>query len=167
MRIFDLLPKATETSLVNMAVASGILGAALQIESERDTIINATAQGTYSFSVSPHQDFDTSWHHTSGQVEIDGAFVARRNERETIFVVEAKVSDSFDSLAKHKIAYPMLAIEASLAEATPVVGVYLRVLRKPSGFEFFIAECQFQGSQRAISALYPVRVAAYAYRNSV
>ena len=163
MRIFDILPRSTETSLVNVAVASGILNAALQIDSKSSAIINATAQGIYTFDVRPHQDLGVCWLHNSGQVEIDGAFVAKRNGVETIFVVEAKVSSNFESLAKHKIAYPMLAIEKNLKERTPIVGVYLRVLRKPSGFEFFVAECQFSSFQREISSLRPVRVIAYRY----
>ena len=163
MRIFDILPRTTETSLVNVAVASGILNEALQIDSESGAIVNATAQGTYTFNVRPHQELDACWPHNSGQVEIDGAFVAKRNGVETIFVVEAKVSSGFESLSKHKIAYPMLAIENSLAESPPIVGVYLRVVRKLSGFDFFVAECQFSSFQHEISSLKPVRISAYRY----
>ncbi|PWB49729.1 MAG: hypothetical protein C3F18_09845 [Nitrosomonadales bacterium] len=164
LRIFDILPRSTETSLVNLAVASGILTTALQIESKSDEIVNATAQGTYSFTVRPHKDINEAcWHHNFGQVEIDGAFVAKRDGVETVFVVEAKVSTDFESLAKHKIAYPMLAIETSLAQGTPVVGVYLRVLRRPSGFGFFVTECCFSNDQHEIASLIAVRAGAYLY----
>lgn len=163
MRIFDILPKSTETSLVNVAVASGMLSAALQIDVESNPIINATAQGTYTFIVRPHQHLDALWLHNAGQVEIDGAFVAKRNGIETIFVVEAKVSSSFDSISKHKIAYPILAIETKLTNRTPVVGVYVRVLRRPSGLEFYVAECAFSSELREVSTLQPVKVSAYSY----
>jgi hypothetical protein len=165
LRIFDILPKSTETSLVNLAVASGILATALQIDSKSEAIVNATAQGTYSFTVRPHQNLNACWYHNSGQVEIDGAFVAKRDGVETVFVVEAKVSADFESLAKHKVAYPMLAIKASIAEDMPIVGVYLRVLRKPSGLEFFVAECHFSGTQQEVASLRPVRVGAYLFRH--
>lgn len=161
IRIFEILPKSTETSLVNLAVNSGVLRVALDLDATDDAIVNATAQGTYTFTVRPHQYLNACWHHLAGQVEIDGAFVAYRGGIETLFVVEAKVSNAFDSLSKYKIAYPMLALMPKLPKSMPVIGVYLRVIRGTSGFDFCVAECVFSSASQEIASLTPVRTGRY------
>lgn len=161
LRIFEILPKSTETSLVNLAVASGVLRSALGLDAKDDAIVNATAQGTYTFTVRPQRDLAACWYHVSGQVEIDGAFIAFRGGVETLFVIEAKVSKDFDSLAKHKIAYPMLALQTELKGALPTIGVYLRVIRRRSGFDFCVAECVFSSPNQEIASLTPVRAVRY------
>lgn len=166
LRIFDFLPRATETSLVNLAAASGLLQQALQLDDEKNPLVCATAQGAYNFEVRPHHNLAAVWNHKRGQVEIDGAFIAKQGGQETLFVVEAKVSSKFSSLSKHKVAYPMLAIEGetdfSKTEPTmPVVGVYLRVIREQSRFEFYVAECRFSSVQREIASLAAHPIGAY------
>lgn len=52
--------------------------------------------------------------HYKGQVEIDALFVGRRNRQETLFVIEAKTSNNFQSLAKHKLVYPVLALSSNV-----------------------------------------------------
>lgn len=163
--IFRILPKSTETSLVNLAVASGILQTALDLDHTEIPLINATAQGTYSFEVFPHPNMDAAWNHVDGQVEIDGAFIARRGGVKTMFVVEAKVSDGLESLAKHKIAYPMLAIETMIPKGIPIVGVYLRVVRRISGFDFYVAECTFSSDRHEIASLTVRRTGRYFLQN--
>ena len=157
LRVFEVMGDTTETSLVNLAVASGALSAALQIDIESSRIVHTTAQGTYNFPVCPHPEIAAAWHHVGGQVEIDAAFVAMRAGVETLFVVEAKVSDYFDSLAKPKIAYPIYAVRQQLAKTNtdiPVIGVYLRAIRKAGrGYDFFIAECHFTDSGEAVASL--------------
>ncbi len=44
LRIFEVLPKSTETSLVNLAVASGIMSTALGLDSDSGAIVNATGK---------------------------------------------------------------------------------------------------------------------------
>lgn len=160
LRIFQILPKSTETSLVNLALASGVLRLALNLDAGA-ALVNATAQGTYTFTVRPHLHLAACWQHVAGQVEIDGAFIAYRGGVETLFVIEAKVSDDLDSLAKHKIAYPMLALQTELKGAMPTIGVYLRVIRRRYGFEFCVAECVFSSPNQEISSLIPVRAGRY------
>jgi hypothetical protein len=139
--VFTLLPKFTETSLVNLAMASGLLSHALQLDYEALPSAPATGQGTYSFTFSPHADLNVTWAHTRGQVEIDAAFIAKREGNETLFVVEAKAGDEFDSLAKHKLLFPALALRNGIPEYMPLVPVYIRALRRSDGFHFYVAEC--------------------------
>jgi len=138
---FQLLPALTETSLVNLALASGLLGCALDLDSHAQTIIPATGQSTFTFNVRPHEDSQTTWLHEKGQVEIDAVFVARRAGREVMFVVEAKVSDKLDCLAKHKLVYPVLAIQPHVPASLPIVPVYLRVVRSSGLLNFYVTEC--------------------------
>ena len=157
LRIFEVLAATTETSLVNLAIASGALSAALNIDSSPSQIVHTTAQGTYNFQIRPHPEISTRWSHINGQVEIDAAFIAKRAGKDTLFVVEAKVSKSLESLAKSKLAYPMFAVRQQLAVSNsdiPVVGVYLRAIRVPKqGYDFYIAECDFADSGEAVASL--------------
>jgi hypothetical protein len=157
LRIFEVLAATTETSLVNLAIASGALSAALNIDFSPSQIVHTTAQGTYDFQIRPHPEISTRWSHINGQVEIDAAFIAKRAGKDTLFVVEAKVSKSLESLAKSKLAYPIFAVRQQLAVSNsdiPVVGVYLRAIRVPKqGYDFYIAECEFADSGEAVASL--------------
>ncbi len=157
LRVFEVMGDTTETSLVNMAVASNALSVALDLDVESTQIIHTTAQGTYDFAVCPHQLIAAAWQHVAGQVEIDAAFVSKRAGVETLFVVEAKVSEKFESLAKPKIAYPIYAVRQQLAKSNtsiPVVGVYLRAIRTAErGYDMYIAECHFTDSGEAVASL--------------
>jgi len=107
---FQLLPALTETSLVNLAVASGLLHHALDLDEPQTTIIPATGQSTFSFHFRPHPAYGICWTHDRGQVEMDALFVARRSGAEALFVVEAKSGRTFSNIAKHKLVYPCLAL---------------------------------------------------------
>jgi hypothetical protein len=150
---FALLPKFTETSLVNLALASGLLSHALRIDDEELPSAPATGQGTYSFTFSPHADLNVTWAHTKGQVEIDAAITAKRCGEETLFVVEAKAGDDFDSLAKHKLLYPALALRSGVPEHMPLVPVYIRVLRRMDGLHFYFAECELSTAADGIASV--------------
>lgn len=143
---FTLLPAFTETSLVNLAMASGLLVHALKLEKDKSTLIPATGQGTYSFNVKPHAALKANWTHSRGQIQIDGVFIARRLGKETVFVVEAKAGSDLDSLAKHKVAYPLLvlALRPKVPEYLQITGVYMRAICKSDGIHFYIAECRFE-----------------------
>lgn len=138
---FQLLPTLTETSVVNLALASGLLAHALGIDRERSALVPATGQSTFSFDVRPREDLSAVWRHQNGQVEIDALFVAERKGEPHLFVVEAKFSNSFDSLAKHKLAYPLLALATVVPSYLPIVPVYLRVMPSPDGLHFCVCEC--------------------------
>jgi hypothetical protein len=138
---FTLLPKFTETSLVNLAIASGLLSHALQLDEAVLSSAPATGQGTYSFAFSPHEALNAEWKHMKGQVEIDAVLTAKRQGTETLFVIEAKASEEFDSLAKHKLLYPVLALQTTVPRYMPVVPVYLRAISRADGLHFYVAEC--------------------------
>ncbi|MBX3399555.1 MAG: hypothetical protein KF873_12500 [Gemmataceae bacterium] len=155
---FTLLPKFTETSLVNLAVASGLLSHVLKLDDPAMPSAPATGQGTYSFTFTPHEQLDVAWFHSKGQVEIDAAIIAKRGGEETLFVVEAKVGDELDSLAKHMLLYPALALRDGIPEYMPLVPVYIRVLRRQEGLHFYIAECSLTrtpGGVASIAGLVP------------
>lgn len=140
---FRFLPRLTEPSLVNLALASGLLGEALELDEAGVPIVPATGQSTYTFDVQPFAD-GPSWAHRQGQVEIDSLFFAKRNGKQVVFAVEAKRSDTFDSLAKHKLVYPYLALRNSLPSSTQIVPVYLRAVRNGDSWDFFVCECGFE-----------------------
>jgi hypothetical protein len=150
---FTLLPKFTETSLVNLAIASGLLSHALGLDDAALPSVPATGQGTYSFTFSPHAELDLSWSHSKGQVEIDAAIIAKRRGEETLFVIEAKAGDDFDSLAKHKLVYPALALRSGVPQYVPLVPVYIRVLRRTDGLHFYLAECELPAPAGGVTSL--------------
>jgi hypothetical protein len=85
------------------------------------------------------------WKHHSGQVEIDGAFTARRNGRDCLFIVVAKHGTP-DSLAKTKLLYPCLALRPQVPEAMPIVLLYLRATSAPDGMIYRVSECSIPSS---------------------
>jgi hypothetical protein len=152
---FQLMPALTETSLVNLALASGLLGSALNLDEPADAAIPATGQSTFSFHVKPFRDSDIRWRHECGQVEIDAIFAARRAGKDVLFVVEAKVSNRLKTLAKHKLVYPVLSIQPHLPPSLPIVPVYLRIVRTARHLNFFVTEC-CMSIDAAIDGLSPV-----------
>jgi hypothetical protein len=96
---FMLLPGFTETSVVNLALASGLLPYALDVDATYTPSVPATGQSVFSFPVKPNSKLGAEWFHQRGQVEIDALFVARRRSKETLFLVEVKCSNNFESLA--------------------------------------------------------------------
>jgi len=140
---FNLLANLTENSLINLAISSGLLAAALNIETSESLAAPASGQGTFTFEFKPSSYAPLVWKHINGQVEIDALFVGRKDGRETLFVIEAKTSDSFESLSKHKLVYPILALSSKVPGYIPIVPVYVRAT-KPKGKEeihFYIAVC--------------------------
>ncbi|MGO2012725.1 DUF6997 domain-containing protein [Pseudoalteromonas sp.] len=138
---FQLLPKVTETSVVNLAIASGLIAEALNLEDDKTIVVPATGQSTFTFNFKPLANENVTLEHINGQVEIDAVFVAKRNGKEHLFVIEAKHSDKFDSLAKHKLLYPSLSLLEKLPSSMPIVPVYLRSIKTAKGIDFYIAEC--------------------------
>ena len=150
---FQLLPTFTETSLVNLALASGLMGHALRLEEPDLALAAATGQSTLSFQFRPHEQASAVWAHGRGQVEIDSLFTARREGRETVFIVESKAGAEFDCLAKHKLLYPMLAIRQKVPSYMPVVPVYLRVVKEADGYHFYFAECKLELGKDGVAVL--------------
>jgi hypothetical protein len=139
---FYLLPAFTETSLVNLALASGLMAHALGLDEQTLPLAAATGQSTHTFRFRPRIGMEEPWTHARGQVEIDSLFAARRGGKETVFIVESKAAGGLDSLAKHKLLYPLLAIRGKVPHYMPVVPIYLRVVPKEDGYHFYFAECE-------------------------
>lgn len=166
---FQLLPKVTETSVVNLALASGLLLQALNVEKSASIIVPATGQSTFTFEFRPRGDRQDKLLHADGQVEIDAVFVAKRDNRECLFVVEAKHGKKFESLAKHKLLYPTLSLLPKVPSSMPIIPVYLRSIKKDDGIEFYIAECpavtRYNADELALDLLAPCRTHAYFLAN--
>lgn len=107
---YSALGVLTETSLVNLAFASGLIGEALGLDRPYSTGAPATGSSTYCFAFRPHAAVDRVLEHSKGQVEMDAVFVGRRAGRPHLFVVEAKSGTETRTLAKHKLVYPVLAV---------------------------------------------------------
>lgn len=141
---FQLLPELTETSLVNLALASGLLTKALGLEVDQVQMIPATGQSTFNFDFRPLAAQDVVLSHQKGQVEIDAVFVGQRDGKECLFVLEAKSGKKgFDSLAKYKLLYPVLALKQKVPDYMDIVPVYMRTVRANGAIEFSIAECTY------------------------
>lgn len=155
---FQLLPKLTETSLVNLAVASGLLQDALNLSEDHEQVIPATSQSTYTFKFFPRLPMDAPWEHIQGQVEIDALFYGHRNGRETLFLVEAKSGPPNGTLAKHKLCYPMSALRPSVPEEIDIVPVYVKTWGDSAGQHFLVVECTATGpSEMVISQFRAVK----------
>jgi len=137
-----------------LALVSGLLGTALNLDDPDRPIVPATGQSNFSFSLQPHASIDVKWKHDHGQVEIDALFTARRQGRETLFLVEAKTSGAFGTLAKHKLVYPLLALHNHVPNYLKIVPVYLRVIKIANSLHFLVSECALDFSVRpAVSSL--------------
>ncbi len=137
---FTILPTLSETSLVNLGLASGVLSQALELDTTGALAPPATGRSTFTFDFSPHSDLDSRVTHSTGQVEIDTLFAERRGGEQVLFVIEAKTGPRA-SLAKHKLVYPVLAIADSIPADITIKPVYLRCRQDESIITFDIAEC--------------------------
>ncbi len=97
---FTVLPTLSETSLVNLGLASGVLAHALDLDTTGALAPPATGRSTFTFDLRPHNNLESTVTHRNGQVEIDTLFAERRDGKTTLFVIEAKTGPRA-SLAKH------------------------------------------------------------------
>ena len=156
---FQLLPRLTETSLVNLAVGSGILHHALGLGNDDGRAVPATGQSTFTFNFFPRSGVEMPWEHINGQVEIDALIVGRRNEKETLFLIEAKTGRPNGSLAKHKLCYPLAALRDSVPSYLEIVPIYLKTWQEGSGRHFLVTECNSDlGAPSTITELNPAKV---------
>jgi hypothetical protein len=138
---FQLLPKITETSFVNLAVGSGLLQYALGIKDSNYQVVPATGQSTFTFKIKPKPVSSPPWEHINGQVEIDALFIGRRNGKDCLFVVEAKSGPPTGNLAKHKLCYPLAALRSKVPSDIEIIPIYLKTWSEEDGFHFLVAEC--------------------------
>jgi hypothetical protein len=151
---FRLLGNLIEAGAINLAIASGLLGHALELDPPFPRVAPATGCSTYSFDVAPHARYDVRWSHKDGQVEIDAVLLAKRRGRWCLFVVEAK-HGPMASLAKMKLAYPAAAVATKrLPPDVPIIPVYLRSWQEEGDhLRYAIAECDCPDPRRAGSAV--------------
>ncbi len=155
---YRLIPKLTETSLVNLAFASGLLHHALGLEKPDRQSIPATGKSTFSFKMKAHSSSETILDHIAGQVEIDAIFTARQNGRDCLFILEAKSGTKFDTLSKQKLVYPVLSLQKVVPREMEIIPIYLRTVARKKGKEFNIAECRFPLTENTTPAVNELEV---------
>ncbi|ELY96122.1 hypothetical protein C482_16138 [Natrialba chahannaoensis JCM 10990] len=146
---FSVLPSLSETSLVNLGLASGVLSHALDLDTTGALTPPATGRSTFTFDLRPHSVLEPTVTHRTGQVETDTLFVERRDGDPTLFVVEAKTGPRA-TLAKHKLVYPILAVADSVPLDIEIVPVYLRCRQTDETITFDVAECSFPDPRQQV-----------------
>ena len=137
--LFSILPSLSEKALVQLSLATGILFEALKIKNTKN-IIPATGAGSYTFKFKPLKD-SIELTHYQGQVEIDSFFIAKRNKKKCLFIIEAK-SNKSKSLAKHKLLYPILSMQSNIDPEIEVIPVYLKFVLKNRRVFINVVECR-------------------------
>lgn len=149
---FELLPSLSETSLVNLGLASGVLAETLDLDTAGALAPPATGVSTFTFSVEPHSDLAETVVHRNGQVEIDTLFAERRDGELVLCVIEAKTGPRA-SLAKHKLVYPVLALGDAVPPDIEILPVYLRCRRTGETITFDVAECTIPDPRTTVPAI--------------
>lgn len=139
---FTVISKLTETSHVNLALVSGVFESALGL-TLGGVSIPATGRSSHTFEVRPNDQLPVSWMHESGQVEVDSIFVAKRNEKMVLCVVEAKSGGFPGNLPKHKLVYPILTVAPHLSMEIEIVPIYIRVQEQSGSLVYYVTECSF------------------------
>lgn len=155
---FELLLSRSETSLVNLGLASGALAEALSLDRSGALSPPATGRSTFTFEMRPHTDCAETVTHRNGQVEVDTLFVERRGGERTLFVLEAKTGPRA-SLAKHKLVYPVLALAERVPPAVPIVPVSLRCRDGDERVTFEVAECTLPDPRESTPGIDDLEVA--------
>jgi hypothetical protein len=152
---FNLLPSLTESSYVNLAIFSGLITRALELD-EGTLSSPATAKNSqYTFEVKPRSSETKIWEHKQGQVEIDAIFTAKKNGKPTVIIIESKVGRKFDSLSKHKLLYPYKALRKKIPDDMNIILVYLRVIKREGNIYFYLIEAVFRDNLIALDSLIP------------
>lgn len=149
---FHLLPSLSETSLVNLGLASGVLAEALDLDTSGALAPPATGRSTFTFDVRPRGDLAETITHRHGQVEIDTLFAERRDGELALFVLEAKTGPRA-TLAKHKLVYPLLAVANGVSPEIDLVPVYLRCRQSGETITFEVAECHLPDPRESLSGV--------------
>ncbi|NLO98096.1 MAG: hypothetical protein GX091_08520 [Peptococcaceae bacterium] len=150
---FCILPELSETSLINLALSSGLIGKALGLDNNVIPTAPATGRSNFTFLIKPHSAFSKTFEHRQGQVEIDALFVEKRDGKDTLFIIEAKSSDTHRSLSKHKLVYPLLAVAQNVPQSIQIVPVYMKVLKKSNSYHFHIVECEFPDPRVCLASI--------------
>lgn len=130
----------SETMLVSLACASGLMASALGFDEPIGLASPARGTMRASFRFRPHSSLDTLFDHIDGQVEIDALMLGRCGGKDTLFVLEAKQTPM--PLAKHKLVYPVLGLANRIPADLPIVPVALVARPEPGGVRFDVARCE-------------------------
>jgi hypothetical protein len=183
LQAFQFLGSYTEGNAVQFALASGLMGKALELEEPVPRIAPATVESSFYFPLVPDPAFknvlSAYWEH-DGQVDIDAVFFGRRHGKMNLIVCEAKQGNRpGDSLSKLKLHYPLLAAsiglrgKARVSNPLPsfiegVIPLYLRSWTDDDGVPFFrFCECETEAgipdmnNPPALSSLKVVRRSTY------
>lgn len=155
---YQVLPFLSESSYVNLGVASGLVSYALGLDEDNIPLTPATGKSTFTFKLKPHSSIDKILTHNNGQVEVDGVFVAEKDGKQTVFVLEAKSDEVHKSLAKHKLVYPILSIAQKVPRDMPIIPVYMKVYKKLDGIHYHIVECEFLYTRNEVLAINELKV---------
>ncbi len=154
---FELLGSLQEGGAVNLAVATGLLGRALNLDEPYSRVAPTQSASTHAFVVRPHASYAVQWTHESGQVEIDTIYLGKRAGQQKLFVIEAKHGKPGAGLAKHKLAYPAYVMASKpLPKGIEIVPVYLRSWQDGERVLFGAAECTFGGAAAAMTSIEPL-----------
>jgi len=161
---FRLARKLTEQALINLGFTTGFIQKAWEYDEYSVTASPISVARTYSFELQLRSDLDQVIHREQGQVQIDALILGRRAGHEVLFVFEAK-TDNSQSLAKHKLVYPLLAISQQVQDKFPIIPFYLRIKRDDGVLIYCINECSFPGFRpgrnRSIGSLTPGRTKCF------
>ncbi|WP_456475142.1 DUF6997 domain-containing protein [Candidatus Pyrohabitans sp.] len=160
---YNLLPVFTETSLVNLGLASGLISYALGLEDDEIPLAPATGRSTFTFKLKAFSNFPVELTHNNGQVEIDALFVGKRAGKETLFIIEAKSRNNYSSLAKHKLAYPILALAKNVPIDMPIIPVYVKVSKESDGIHYHVVECEFPDPRIELRAIDELEAKRYSH----
>ncbi len=117
---YGLLNKRNEKSATNLGFASGLFAEASELDRPHPASVPAGGNSTYTFSFVVDDGYKAEFVHNDVQVEIDCLFVGKRDGRDTIFVLEAKLGG--------------LSSSPSTSWFTLCSVYYLRFLRIPRSF---------------------------------
>ena len=141
LRAYRLLPRFSESSLVNLALTTGLVSRALGLDSDRIGTAPVTVNSTFEFDFRPHPTINQPLHHNNGQVEVDACVVSRRHGKRVAVVLEAKTGPP-GTIAKHKLAYPTFGLRSSaVGIVDEIIPVYCRATRSGEAIEYSIYEC--------------------------
>ena len=168
LSVYSLVNRHSETNLINLALASGCLSDALELDKRHSFPPAATAQSTFTFSFRPSSRVPSvTLEHKAGQVEVDAIFIARLGGQRTLFVVEGKNELAFStkgSLSKTKLRYAAEAVASAGPLDLPIVPVYLRASRHGDVAEFRVARCQRFDPRQALNEIVVEHAAAVRVR---
>lgn len=159
---YQLLGLHSETALVNLGFAAGLISRSLELDEEETLAAPAMGQSTFSFTLNAHQLLKTQLEHSNGQIQIDALFIGKRDNRECLFVVEAKSHTKEGSLAKHKLVYPIMALAKHVPKDIAIIPVYLKIQKVSNGIVFHVVECSFPDPREGTRSVDELQVVRHA-----